>query len=707
MYNKKLETMKSIKYFKYIMLSAAVVFAASCEKDDTKDVDMTTRIGLSPEQENFAANGTTESGEESFVGIVTVVHGDKVNKIAWDAAIAEQVAWASVEKTVVTSNFNETFNGKVHQIQETGIEVKAEPNTEYKRSFTVEIRTADGTVAPFVFTQLGEKADAAVSTTTKDIEIIAKGGSEEIAYTTNMGDVYDFAVKYGEESSDWLSWTATEAGKVTLTASEWTNKESVRTATFTIIVGTDATSKASVDIPVVQLAADEYYYMYGESCNGLAIGNAIQLEKKDTGIYSSESYFMASADGKNPIILNRDSRILGYPCFALAADGTIAEIASADAALPAGPAIDIDGRRKITVNMTERTWSWERITVQNCMPDSELANYKTKSYIARDGSMKTWMVEWMHWDGGGTTPMMGSAMPKSATGVGAAGTGGYAAAKFPKSWDDTSNRNYAYETTEIGGQLSDFSEYGRIYSFSEMVTGVPQNGLGFARYEALPENWQTGGCIIDVFGDENIVGEYLDTAKAAAAMSGDNDADEKAYPLLKIQVQGICPYGWHVANVADWLDLAYAASQASNGDKYPVHESRVTYKQFFTISGTATSGDADSARGIGNFASWLRNHAYWPSSTVIADGADEFGFNAYPLGWRYMTQGFQCYGSRMQAWIPFPFASAKATTGAGARLQVIIDQTNGNPDTKTYAEITNIDIGQAIAPFRCVKNYKK
>lgn len=699
--------MKSTRYFKYIMLSAAVVFAASCEKDDTKDMDMTTRIGLSPEQERFAANGTTESGEESFVGIVTVVHGNKVNDIAWDAAIAEQVAWASVDKTVITSNFKETFNGKVHQVQETGIEVKVEPNTEYKRSFTVEVRAADGTVAPFVFTQLGEKADAEVSTATKDIEFVAAGGSEEIVFTTNMGDVYDFSVEYGELSRDWLNWESDEAGKVTLTASQWTDKENVRTATFTITVGTDATSKATVDIPVVQLAADDYYYMYGESCKGLAIENAIQLEKKSTGIYTGESYFMATADGKNPVILNPDSRILNYPCFALAADGTIVEIASAEAELPAGPAIDVDGRRKVTVDMNERKWSWERITVQNCMPDEELANYKTKSYIARDGSMKTWIVEWIRWDGGGTVPKMGSGMPKSATGVGAKGTGGYAAAKFPKSWDDTSNRNPAYETTEIGGQLGDFSEYGRIYSFSEMVTGVPQNGLGFARYEALPDNWQTGGRIIDVFGDENIVGEYLVASKAAAAMSGDNDADEKAYPLLKIQVQGVCPYGWHVANVADWLDIAYAASQASAGDKYPVHESRVTYKQFFTVSGTATAGDPDSARGIGNFAAWLRNRTYWTSVNVIADGADDFGFNAFPLGWRYMTQGFQCYGSRMQAWIPFPLASGNTTTGAGTRIQVIIDQTDGKADAKTYAEITNFDIGQAIAPFRCVKNYKK
>ena len=686
--------MKSIKYFKYAMLSAAVIFAASCEKDDTKDVDMTTRIGLSPEQENFTANGSTESGEDSFVGIVTVVHGDKVNAMSWEAEIAEQITWASVEKTVVTSNFNETFNDNVHQIHEAGIEVKTEPNTEYKRSFTVEIRTADGTVAPFVFTQLGEKADASVSTTAKDVEFMAKGGSEEIAYTTNMGDAYDFAVEYGEESNGWLTWTADEAGKVTLTASEWTDKESTRTATFTIIVGTDATSKASVDIPVVQLAADEYYYMYGASCNGLAVENAIQLEKKSTGIYTGETYFMASADGKNPVILNPDSRILAYPCFALAADGTIVEIASADAALPAGPAIDVDGLRNLTVNMTERTWSWVRITVQNCMPDSELANYKTKSFIARDGSMKTWMVEFVRWDGGDIRPKLGSPMVATATGAGAAGTGGYTAANFPSSWDDASKLNMAYETTEIGGQLTGTNEHGRIYSLTEILSGKPMAGIGINRYEPIPDGWTAGCEVVDAVGDRYTI-EYVDHTKAGT-FSGNNAADEEAHPTLKMQIQGICPYGWHVANATDWLDIAYAASKASAGHTFAIDESKVTYKQFTTVSGSTSSGDTPNApRGIGNFAAWLRNKQYWTAGN-ISDGADEFGFEYYPLGWRYMTQGFQCAGTRAQVWVPL-FYNDKA----GFRVNVIIN------NLVTSAELTNLDNGQAIAPFRCVKNYKK
>ena len=60
-----------------------------------------------------------------------------------------------------------------------------------------------------------------------------------------------------------------------------------------------------------------------------------------------------------------------------------------------------------------------------------------------------------------------------------------------------------------------------------------------------------------------------------------------------------------------------------------------------------------------------------------------------------MTQGYQCYGVRAQVWVPL-FFSDKALY----RINVILD------NTVTYAEMTNIYNGQAIIPFRCVKNYK-
>ncbi|MFQ7502368.1 MAG: hypothetical protein ACLRMJ_03090 [Alistipes finegoldii] len=32
-------------------------------------------------------------------------------------------------------------------------------------------------------------------------------------------------------------------------------------------------------------------------------------------------------------------------------------------------------------------------------------------------------------------------------------------------------------------------------------------------------------------------------------------------PALSAQIQGICPYGWHIANFRDWYDLAMLRSK--------------------------------------------------------------------------------------------------------------------------------------------------
>ena len=679
-----------IDFLKYTVLALMVLAAAACRDDDTDGIDTALRVSLSPEPEIFAADGRTESGEESFVAVVTLNAGSSPCDMEWIPEIGSGAEWASVTTTTVASDFYETWSGAVTTVSEKAVEVKVAPNTEYRRRFTMLIRTADGTAVPFEFTQLGEKADAAVTADTERIEFVAAGGSQSVAFESNMGDVCGFSATYDEMSADWLTWQSAGTGTVTLAASQWTDKTTPRTATFTITVGSDDTSKASFDIAVTQLAEDDYYYMYGASCDALPIEQAIQLTKNDVGVYSGNAYFMASGDGRNPVLINRDSRTLSYPCYCLAADGTVAEIASADAAVPSGPEIDVDGRRTFVVDFNGLTWTWTRITTPNCMPDSEVANYRTKSYVARDGSMKTWMIDFVRWDGGDISPKLGSVMVPSATGAGAAGTGGYTAANFPASWN-ASTLNMDYETTEIGGKLVGTSERGRIYHFEEMVTGTPRYGIGYARYEPLPDGWTAGSTIVDAVGRSFEV-EYI-VHTAAGAFSGDNAADEAAHPMLTMQVQGICPYGWHIANTADWLDLAWAACKASAGHTYPMQEDQITYKQLTTTTGTATVNNPVSPRGIGNFAPWLRNSEW--GAGAISDGADEFGFNYYPLGWRYMTQGFQCAGSRCQTWVPLCYSSA-----AAFRINVLIN------NTVTYVEMANLDNGQAICPFRCVKNYK-
>ncbi len=670
----------------YRILLLLPVFAAlstSCvELEDEKYLnDSTVRATLSPNPETFNADGTTVSGKSAYEAVVVLTRGNSIAKdLKWEAESAE--SWMKVANASLNYEFTGVYhNGTVTVIEE-GIKVTLDKNPNWKRTGTLNVKVSDGTVVPFTFTQLGDKPDAAVATETKSLEFGFLGGSETVEYTTNMGDVYSYDVKYGTESSDWITVTDEGTGKVTFTASKWENTENGRNAEIIITVGTEATSIASVTIPVRQLAMDHYYYLYGPSANKLAIEKSIEMEKLDDDNYRATTYFLASEGGKNPILMNLDSRVLGYPCYALAADGKIATVADANS-MPQGPEIDVDGLRTLQINLKDMTWTWDRITTPNACPDEEAAKYLTKDYVARDGSMKTWMVEWLRWDGGDITPKLGSPMVK-ATGNGTAGSGGYAKEDFPASWDDWTKLNKAYECGEIGGDLTDYSDKGRIYHFNEIVTGEARAGIGYNRNEELPNSWKAGATLVDALGDEYVV-EYI-TNKS---FTGDNAADEAAHPMVKIQIQGICPYGWHIANMADWLDLAYAAAKASEtGDTYPVSMSDINYLQSTNASGKG---------GIPNFITWLKNHADWPNSVAIADGADAFGFNMFPLGYRYMTQGWQNYASRMQTFIPMSYTDKQAW-----RFNAVIDRSN--LDVKQALQ--NIDNGQAIFPFRCVKNYK-
>ena len=68
------------------------------------------------------------------------------------------------------------------------------------------------------------------------------------------------------------------------------------------------------------------------------------------------------------------------------------------------------------------------------------------------------------------------------------------------------------------------------------------------------------------------------------------------------------------------------------------------------------------------------------------------------------AQGFQCWSMRAQLWVPLPMAGSKPAdypSAGGSRINMVI-KNNSNMTTA----LTNIDIGQGILPFRCVKNYK-
>ena len=671
-----------MKIFKYLVFSVALLGFAACQEVDISERDQATRVTLSPLTTTFDAKATT------YVAAVQVNSGSQLLETSWNAEVTSSTPWVTLSKTSVEQSYTGTYDTEtVYTSNVEGISVSIAANTEYKRTFEITVTTADGTAVPFTFTQKGAKADAKVTTSVKKVEFLALGGSEVVSYSSNMGDVVAYSFKNGDGSAaTWLKAETVEAGKVKVTAEKYENKEAPRSATMTITVGSAATSLASVDVPVVQLAAEDHYFVYGASVADIAIEKALQMDKTEKkGVFTLTTFFNESAN--NAVVINKDSRELTYPCFALAAEGKVVKLENKDTKWT-GPAIEANGVRTLTIDFNALTWSWERVTNQYAMPDELIKDYPTKEYIARDGSKKVWMVKHMAWDGGNINPKLGSGMVKHEA-AGANGSGGYAAADFPATWN-ASTLNSAWETKESGlGTLETYSDDGRVYTYQEMLGYEARFGIGYARYETGP--WLIGEKYTDARGITFTIAEAPLKAQIDK-YTGDNAKDEELYPMLRVQAQGICPYGWHVANAADWLDLFYAMSQASKTGThtYPVAEADCTYKQM--ING-----------GVPNINGWLRNTKDW-GDQYVDEGADEFGFQYYPLGFRYMTQGFQCWSMRAQLWVPLPMAGSKPAdypSAGGGRINVVIK----NNKTMTTA-LANLDIGQAVCPFRCVKNYK-
>lgn len=71
--------------------------------------------------------------------------------------------------------------------------------------------------------------------------------------------------------------------------------------------------------------------------------------------------------------------------------------------------------------------------------------------------------------------------------------------------------------------------------------------------------------------DYTILFEGLTSAKLQEYAGREEEFFEE-HPVSRIQIQGICPYGWHVANFQDWYDILYAAydfGSKNNGGYVP------------------------------------------------------------------------------------------------------------------------------------------
>lgn len=403
--NLKLRNMR-LNFKKYMagLATAATLLLTACYEDHTDLEDRTTRIRISPEIEAFEADGTASvSGNSNVTSVVLVKVGTRVSRMEWEAelvdwmpSVDETGPWATIQRVPVVSQYTEIAGPNTVAVTQSGFELTALPNTGYGRRCTVRITAEDGTVQDYELFQYGELADAEVVPALESVEISFQGDPVDLAYTTNMGDKYAYAIAYEEGGAEgWLTAEHRGEGLLTLTAEPWDDMERDRRATLTITVGDDETSKAAVDIPVVQLRKAEYYYVYG-SALGEEAATALQMKRESDDSYRVSGFFFATED--NLICINKDSRA-GDPSWYLGADGELKNWARNVTA--SDLKIEANGYRTLTVDFAAGTWNWIRQnSTPNCMPDEELANYPTKDYPTASGGVKTWMTVSLHWNGG-------------------------------------------------------------------------------------------------------------------------------------------------------------------------------------------------------------------------------------------------------------------------------------------------------------------
>lgn len=650
--------------FYYVILTLLALIVTSCSIDADSDIVKElnqTRINIFPSELLFMADGTAEDGGAALDAVVTVnPYGKK--DINWVASLEEN-SWASIEPITVDSE----------GLKEKGLRITTQPNTNYKRKMNLTIKLEDGTENSFEIVQIGEKADAYVNINEgiTQLEFMADEiVSKTLLFETNM-DNYHIEV---EEGVDWINVEDLGENLIEIIPDENTAENAgEREAKITIHVGTPETSEAVAVVTIKQLPPEIFSFIWGSSLPDYKnVAKANKMEKLEEGLFRIDAFF------KNGTLrIGQYANEQRYPQYYLMADGRIGVIENvvSDNKDVTIPAIDMDGMRSLLVNLNTLQYTLERITTQNSMPDQMLSEYPTRKYIARDGTMKEWIVAAIRWDGGNISPKLGSKPVPSAQ----TASGGYSSNDVLPQHVLDPKLIPAYEEAENGGQLQGDDTHGRIYTYSEMLTGVARGGIDSAINQKFPVGWQAGDKIVDAAGNEMVI-DYVTNAM----MTGDNSVDEANNPTLTWQLQGICPYGYHIANAQDWLDLAYSMSVESQGDSYPVSANEITYKQLMT-----------SSKGINNMAAWMRNTSHWQNAP-IADGADAFGFNYFPTGFRYLKQGFQMYGLRKQVWVPLLYNESKAH-----RMNVVI-----NNNAHTYADMRNVDNGNAILPFRCVRNYK-
>ena len=611
------------------LLSAAMLLAG-CYSTDTDDdlLSTATLISIYPSTVSVGSAAATQNV------VVTLAPKSKRN-LDWSCSV--QSAWVTAVREKVPGESTGT-------VYEDAVVLVFLENTAYKRQTTLTITASDGTVLEVPVVQKGIYADAYVKAAPESLTFMAENPQPAaVAIDTNMDT---FAAV---SDSDWCTVVDNGDGTITVTCTEYGDNTADRTAEITVTAGTPDTSEARTVIPVTQLRKDVYCYLYGSG-----VPKYPTREKWGQMTKLSDRVYVDSVYVKNG----------RFSVYTTEGDTYHLDGAGNLSAAETDLTVDVAGLRIVTLNLNEKTYSIERITTPNCLPDSEVAKYATSTYTA-NGRTKVWMRAGLDWNGGENIGgiKLGSRMVSDANNV-----GGY-----------TSNVS-SYETVRVSdydevesggkalGEVEMSAKYGRIYTLTEFLTGTPKAAVELARLLTdWPAQYRPGSTFVDAVGNDIPVSSVKSLASA----------DFENTPSLSMQIQGICPYGWHVANVQDFYDMLCAAAAAKG----------VTPNPLSAMIGKWSVPDV------------LRSAEGWSAAPTRHAAADAFGFDFFPQGRRLFKSGYQYYASRGEMFICHP-----GGLSSGVYQCWRINALTNNAADLTVS--TTYNIGDWSASFRCVKNYE-
>lgn len=611
------------------LLSAAMLLAG-CYSTDTDDdlLSTATLISIYPSMVSVGSAAATQNV------VVTLAPKSKRN-LDWSCSV--QSAWVTAVREKVPGESTGT-------VYEDAVVLAFLENTAYKRQTTLTITASDGTVLEVPVVQKGIYADAYVKAAPESLTFMAENPQPAaVAIDTNMDT---FAAV---SDSDWCTVVDNGDGTITVTCTEYGDNTADRTAEITVTAGTPDTSEARTVIPVTQLRKDVYCYLYGSG-----VPKYPTREKWGQMTKLSDRVYVDSVYVKNG----------RFSVYTTEGDTYHLDGAGNLSAAETDLTVDVAGLRIVTLNLNEKTYSIERITTPNCLPDSEVAKYATSTYTA-NGRTKVWMRAGLDWNGGENIGgiKLGSRMVSDANNV-----GGYTSNVSSYETVRVSDYDEAESGGKAQGEVEMSAKYGRIYTLTEFLTGTPKAAVELARLLTdWPAQYRPGSTFVDAVGNDIPVSSVKSLASA----------DFENTPSLSMQIQGICPYGWHVANVQDFYDMLCAAAAAKG----------VTPNPLSAMIGKWSVPDV------------LRSAEGWSAAPTRHAAADAFGFDFFPQGRRLFKSGYQYYASRGEMFICHP-----GGLSSGVYQCWRINALTNNAADLTVS--TTYNIGDCSASFRCVKNYE-